>query len=167
MVGRSGLLSLHYTRSTLYIQKYVDTPSNSSISATLIADRSINWEYSHAISIDKHWQENGLTKELSNFLSMWQHHRMFSSSSIATLTTEFQTASESNVSTRSVHRELHEMGLHGRAAAHKPKITMRNAKHRLEWCKAAFIWIWSSGNAFSGVKNHAHTIWQTNALIRV
>ena len=30
-------------------------------------------------------------------------------------------------------RELHEMGFHGRAAAHKPKITMRNAKRRLEW----------------------------------
>jgi hypothetical protein len=47
----------------------------------------------------------------------------------ATLTIEFQTASRSNVSTRPVHWELHEMGFHGRAAAHKPKITMRNAKH--------------------------------------
>ncbi|XP_045577251.1 transcription activator BRG1 [Salmo salar] len=57
-------------------------------------------------------------------------------SSVATLTTEFQTASGSNVSTRTVRRELHEMGFHGRAATHKPKITMRNAKRRLEWCKA-------------------------------
>ena len=32
--------------------------------------------------------------------------------------------------------ELHEMGFHGRAAAHKPKITLSNAKRRLEWCKA-------------------------------
>ena len=32
--------------------------------------------------------------------------------------------------------ELHEMGVHGKAAAHKPKITMRSAKRRLEWCKA-------------------------------
>jgi hypothetical protein len=45
-------------------------------------------------------------------------------SSIATLTTEFQTASGSNISTRNVHQELHEMGFLGRAAAHKPKITM-------------------------------------------
>jgi hypothetical protein len=27
------------------------------------------------------------------------------------------------------------MGFHGRAAAHKPKITMRNAKRRMECCK--------------------------------
>jgi hypothetical protein len=34
-------------------------------------------------------------------------------SSVATLTTEFKTASGSNVSRRTVHRELHEMGFHG------------------------------------------------------
>jgi hypothetical protein len=52
--------------------------------------------------------------------------------SVATLPTEFQTTSGSNVSTRTVRRELHEMGFHGRAATHKPKITMCNAKRRLE-----------------------------------
>ena len=52
-------------------------------------------------------------------------------SSVVTLTTEFQTAPGS---TRTVHRELHEMGFHGRAAAHKPENTMRNAKCQLEWC---------------------------------
>jgi hypothetical protein len=46
--------------------------------------------------------------------------------SVAALTTEFQTASGSNVSTRTVHQEFHEMDFHGRAAAHKPKITMNN-----------------------------------------
>ena len=55
---------------------------------------------------------------------------------VATLTTEFQTASGSNVTRRTVRRELHEMDFHGRAAAHKPKITMRNAKRWLVWCKA-------------------------------
>ena len=50
---------------------------------------------------------------------------------VATLSTEFQTASGSNVNTRTVRQ-----GFHGRAAAHKPKITISNAKHRLEWCKA-------------------------------
>ena len=59
-------------------------------------------------------------------------------SSVATLTTKFQTAS--NVNTRTVRRELNEMGFHGRAAAHKPKITMHNAKHRLECCKAHLHW---------------------------
>jgi hypothetical protein len=32
------------------------------------------------------------------------------------------------------------MGFHGRAAAHKPKITMRNAKRQLEKCKAFCHW---------------------------
>jgi hypothetical protein len=48
--------------------------------------------------------------------------------SVATLTTEFQTASGSNFSTRTVRWELHEISFHGRATAHKPKITMRNDK---------------------------------------
>jgi hypothetical protein len=51
---------------------------------------------------------------------------------IATLTTEFQTVSGSNINTITVHQELHELGFYGRAAAHKPKI-MHNAKRRLEW----------------------------------
>jgi hypothetical protein len=58
----------------------------------------------------------------------------------ATFTTEFQTASGSNISTRTVSRELHKVGFHGRAAAHKPKINMRNAKRHLEWCKARRHW---------------------------
>ena len=57
-------------------------------------------------------------------------------SSVATLTTEIQTASGSNVSTITVRRGLHELGFYGRAAAHRPMYTMHNAKRRLEWCKA-------------------------------
>ena len=45
-----------------------------------------------------------------------------------------------NVSTRTVRRERHEMGFHGRAAAHKPKITMCYAKRMLEWCEARRDW---------------------------
>ena len=78
-------------------------------------------------------------------------------STVETLTTEFQTASGSNVSPSTVCRELHEMGFHGRAAAHKPKITMRNGKHRLEWCKAHRHWtleqwkhvLWSDESHFT------------------
>ena len=66
--------------------------------------------------------------------------RKNSLSLVATFTSEFQTASGSNVSTISVSWELHEMGFHGRAAAHKHNITMRNAKRRLEWCKACRHW---------------------------
>ena len=54
------------------------------------------------------------------------------------------------------------MGFHGQAAAHQPKITMRNAKRRLEWCKAYHRWtleqwkrvLWSDESHF--------TIWQTD-----
>jgi hypothetical protein len=54
------------------------------------------------------------------------------------------------------------MGFHGRASALKPKITMRNAKLRLEWCKAHRHWtleqwkcvIWSDESRF--------TVWQSN-----
>ena len=77
---------------------------------------------------------NKLTERDSRVLKLVAHkNRLFS---VATLTSELQTASGSNVSTRTVRLELHEMGFHGRAATHKPKITMRNAKCQLEWCKA-------------------------------
>ena len=74
---------------------------------------------------------------------------------------------KSKGSTNTVHRELHEMGFHVRAAAHKPKITMRNAKHRLEWCKAHRHWtleqwkhvLWSDESCF--------TIWQSDGRIWV
>ncbi|CAI9602296.1 unnamed protein product, partial [Staurois parvus] len=39
-----------------------------------------------------------------------------------------------------VHRELHGMGFHGRAAASKPYITKCNAKHRMQWRKARRHW---------------------------
>ena len=85
-------------------------------------------------------------------------------SSVATLTTKFQTASGS---TRTVCRELHEMGFHGRAAALKPKITMRNAKRWLEWSIARRHWtleqwkrvLWSDESRF--------TIWQSKERIWV
>jgi hypothetical protein len=74
-------------------------------------------------------------------------------------------ASGSNVSTRTVSRELHEMDFDCRAAAHKPKIIMRNAKLRLEWCKARRRWtleqwkrvLWSDESCF--------TIWKSNKQI--
>jgi hypothetical protein len=53
--------------------------------------------------------------------------------------------------------ELHEMGVHGRAATHMPKITMRNAKSQLEWYKACRHWtleqwkhvLWSDESCFT------------------
>ena len=59
------------------------------------------------------------------------------------------------------------MGFHGREVTHKPKITMRNAKRRLEWCKARRYWtleqckqvLWSDESRF--------TIWQSDGRIWV
>ena len=81
--------------------------------------------------------------------------------SFATLTTVFQTASGSKVSTISVRRELHEMGFH------KAKITIHNAKSRMEWWNARLRctleqWkrvLWSEESCF--------TIWQSDGRIRV
>ena len=72
--------------------------------------------------------------------------------SVATLTTKFQTASGSNVSTRTVRRELYEM-------AEQPHTSLRSpcSMPSAGWSgvKPAAIGLWSSGNAFSGVMNHA------------
>jgi hypothetical protein len=65
-------------------------------------------------------------------------------SSVA-LTTEFQTASGSNISTKTVRRDLHEMVFHGWAAA---RTSLRSP------CAMPSVG-WSSGNTFSGVINHA------------
>jgi hypothetical protein len=59
------------------------------------------------------------------------------------------------------------MCFHGRAAAHKPKITMRHAKRRLEWCKVQGPWtleqwkhvLWSDESRFN--------IWQFDGRIWV
>ena len=86
-------------------------------------------------------------------------------SSVATLTTEFQTASGSNFSTRTVHRELHEIGFHGRATTHKSKNTMRNAQRWLEWCKAHRHWILEQWKRVLWSYESRFTIWPSDGLI--
>ncbi|CAI9619639.1 unnamed protein product [Staurois parvus] len=49
-------------------------------------------------------------------------------------------AKDLQISTTTVHRELHGMGFHGREAASKPYITKCNAKCRIQWCKARHHW---------------------------
>ena len=88
-------------------------------------------------------------------------------SSVATLTTKFQTASGSKVSTRTVRRKLHEMGFRGRAATQKPKITKRNAKRRLEWCKARCYWTLGRRKCILGSDESRFTIWQCDRRIWV
>ena len=63
--------------------------------------------------------------------------------------TEFQIASGSNISTRAVCRELHEIGLHGlRTPCAMPSVGCSGVK-------LTAIGLWSSGNMFSGVMNHS------------
>ena len=59
------------------------------------------------------------------------------------------------MSTRTVSRELHEMGFHSQAVAHKPKITMHKGNVGWSGVKLAAIGHWSSGKVFSGVMNQA------------
>lgn len=69
--------------------------------------------------------------------------------SVASLSTEFQSASESDISTNTVCQELHEMGFHCRAAS--DKITMCNAKLQLEWKQLKrILWCDESLNSLSG-----------------
>ena len=51
--------------------------------------------------------------------------------------------------------ELQEIGFHGRAATHKPKITMTMPSIGWSGVKLAAISLCSSGNALSGVMNPA------------
>ncbi|GFV49769.1 transposable element Tcb2 transposase [Trichonephila clavipes] len=54
-------------------------------------------------------------------------------SPLAEISQEFQSLSGISVSSRVVHRDLKNLGFHGRAAAHKPDIIPQHAKHRLQW----------------------------------
>ena len=83
-------------------------------------------------------------------------------SSVATLTTEFQTSSGSNNRTITVRRELHEMGFHYRADAYKSKITMRNGKPRLEWRKARRHWTLEQWKSVLCSDESCFTIWQSD-----
>ena len=57
-------------------------------------------------------------------------------SSLVKITQEFKSSTGVSASSRTVRRELKNIGFQGRAAAHKPNITPQNAKRRLQWCKA-------------------------------
>ncbi|CAI9575742.1 unnamed protein product, partial [Staurois parvus] len=63
--------------------------------------------------------------------------RQLSAESIAK---DLQISCGLQISTTTVHRELHGTGFHGRAAASKPYITKCNAKRRMQWRKACRHW---------------------------
>ena len=59
--------------------------------------------------------------------------------------------------------ELSEMGFHG----HKPKITMRIAKRRLEWCEAHYHWTLEQWKHNLWIEESLFTIWQSDGRIWV
>ena len=153
----------------------MDTPSNFGIRLfqphpllTSVQTRA----HCRTISIDKHWQYNGLTEEFSDF----QRGTVIgcnllalknSLSSVATLTTRCKTASGSNVSRRTVRPERHEKDFHDQAAAHKPKITMSNAKRWLVWCKARHRRTLEQWKRILWRDESRFTIWQSDGRIWV
>ena len=90
--------------------------------------------------------------------------RQLSAESIAT---DLQTSCGLQISSRTVRRELHGMGFHGRAAASNPHISKCNAKRWIQWCKAHHHWtleqwrrvLWSDESRFS--------IWQSDGRVWV
>jgi hypothetical protein len=56
------------------------------------------------------------------------------------------------------------MGFHSRAAAPKPKSTMRNAKLSLEWCKACCHWTLEQWKHVLWRDESCFTIWQSEGL---
>ena len=59
------------------------------------------------------------------------------------------------------------MGFHGRAAAHKPKITMHNVKLWLEWCKARRHWTLEQWKCVLWNDESCFTTWQSEGQILV
>ncbi|GFW81497.1 transposable element Tc1 transposase [Trichonephila clavipes] len=88
-------------------------------------------------------------------------------SSLLEISQEFQSLSGISVSSRTVRRELKNLGFHHCAATHKPNITPQNAKHRFKWCTAHCHWtvdmwktvLWSDESHF--------TVWQLDERVWV
>ncbi|GFS84625.1 uncharacterized protein TNCV_4607501 [Trichonephila clavipes] len=71
------------------------------------------------------------------------------------------------VSSRTVHRELKNLGFHGRAATHKPNITLQNAKHRLQWCTAHRHWTMNMWKTVLWSDESRFTVWQSDGRVWV
>ncbi|CAI9567812.1 unnamed protein product, partial [Staurois parvus] len=60
--------------------------------------------------------------------------------SVESIAEDLQTSCGLQITTTTVHRELHGIGFHGRTAASKPYITKCNEKCQMQWCKACCHW---------------------------
>ena len=103
---------------------------------------------------------------------MWQNCK----SSVGKFHTEFQSASENTISTRTVGWKLDKLGFYGQKAAHKLNITKITASH-LKWCREWHHWtpeqwrqvLWSDESLFTIwhnlMKGSGHGGSQVNATI--
>lgn len=119
--------------------------SNRAISATLrhpkstVGDVIVKWKRHGVTSVPK---RPGRPKKLTD-RDRRVLKRVVSSNRRQTahsIQQDFQTASGTSVSLNTVRTELHALGFHGRAAAHKPHISPTNKARRLAWCKAHQNW---------------------------
>ena len=88
--------------------------------------------------------------------------RQLSAESIAT---DLQTSCGLQISSRTVCRELHGMGFHGRAAASKPNINKCNAKRQIQWCKAHRYWTLECSLEWQIVVFHLEIWWKSLGLV--
>ncbi|GFX09773.1 uncharacterized protein TNCV_653721 [Trichonephila clavipes] len=86
-------------------------------------------------------------------------------SSLVEITQEFQSSSRISASSRTVRRELKNLGLHGRAATLKQNITPQNAKHRLQWCRAHRHWTVDMWKTVLWRDESHFTVWQSNGSV--
>jgi hypothetical protein len=117
---------------------------NCQVSALLtVSAVTVMWK---RLGATKAQPQSGRPHKLTEWDSQVLKHLMGKNrlSSVATLTTEFQIAYESNVRTRTVRRELHEMGFQGRAATSKPQITCAMTSIGWSGVKLKTIGLWNS-----------------------
>lgn len=88
-------------------------------------------------------------------------------SSLQKVSQEFRLASGSDVSDHTIRRELHALGFHGRAAAHKPMITKQNACRRLQWCKAHRRWTVEQWKSILWSDESRYQLWRSDGRVWV
>ncbi|GFV36266.1 uncharacterized protein TNCV_2233131 [Trichonephila clavipes] len=72
-----------------------------------------------------------------------------------------------SVSSRTVRRELKNLGVQGRAAAHKPNITPQNTNHRLQWCGVQCHWTVQIRKTVLRRDESLFTVWQSDGRVWV
>ncbi|GFS99536.1 uncharacterized protein TNCV_4534981 [Trichonephila clavipes] len=120
-------------------------------------ERRYQWKRRSSETVEKRTRRPKILRERSR-RTLKRVVKQNRKSSLVEISQELQSSSRISVSSRTVQRELKNLGFHGRAAAHKPNITPQNAKHRLQWCRAHRHWtvnMWKTLLCVCGVMNLA------------